>query len=268
MIVSSGQSENPAGLQVERAPGFPHWTIGVFLSGSTEIAYEHRTYVLEQRQCVITPPNNPYRLSVKKREREVWAIFEPRPALVSALWNASEERGITFVTFRDAAIWRSVGEALKELVRWWGEHPPQLLLAENALERILLLAQWTRSAQDQVILDERIARVTAHIEEHCAEVLNVEGIARVAALSPSRLAHLFREKMGLTPMQYIEFRRIERAKQLLLTTDLPIKEIAMRTGFPNADHFSVRFRKNSGQSPRAFREKPMRRYAELNPLEG
>ena len=51
----------------------------------------------------------------------------------------------------------------------------------------------------------------------------------------------------------------------LLTTDLPVQQIGLQVGFPNAQHFSTRFRKLTGQSPRAFREAPQRRFGELNP---
>ena len=68
-------------------------------------------------------------------------------------------------------------------------------------------------------------------------------------------------------MKFLEMRRIEKAKGLLLTTDLPVQEVGRLTGFPNAQHFSIRFRKMSGQSPRDFRLKPRRRFAELNPHE-
>jgi len=61
------------------------------------------------------------------------------------------------------------------------------------------------------------------------------------------------------------FSRIEKAKGLLRTTDLPIQEVGWLTGFPNAQHFSIRFRKMSGQPPRDFRRKPKRRNEELNP---
>ena len=66
-------------------------------------------------------------------------------------------------------------------------------------------------------------------------------------------------------MQFLEMRRIEKAKHLLLTTDLPVQQIGLHTGFPNAQHFSVRFRQLAGQSPRAFRTTPRRRFGELNP---
>ena len=98
--------------------------------------------------------------------------------------------------------------------------------------------------------------------------MTIESLSRVAALSPSRFAHLFRERTGVTPMNFLEARRMEQAKQLLLTTDLPVQQVAQNIGFSNAQHFSTRFRKLTGQSPSAFRQSPQRRFGELHPADG
>ena len=267
MIISAGESKQAPGLQMERGPGFPHWSAGFHLSGLTEFVCAHQTYQLPGRSAIILPPKTPYRLTIQKPQREIWMIFDPRPRLLQALLAPEDPAGVISVAFEDPGIWTGVQAGLRDLLRWWGSQPQQLPLAENALEKVLLLARWTHSLQKQPHLDERIARVTAHIEAHLHEEVSVEGLARVAGLSVSRLAHVFRDLMGLSPMQFLEMRRIEKAKGLLLTTDLPVQEVGRLTGFPNAQHFSIRFRKMSGQSPRDFRRKPRHRHEELNPQE-
>jgi AraC-like DNA-binding protein len=57
-------------------------------------------------------------------------------------------------------------------------------------------------------------------------------------------------------MLYIEATRIRRARDLLLRSDRRISDIAHEVGFENAFHFSTRFRKATGQSPREFRRRP------------
>ena len=57
-------------------------------------------------------------------------------------------------------------------------------------------------------------------------------------------------------MQFIEGERLRRAQEFLVSTDLPIKEIAKRVGFENPYHFSTRFRKRLGKSPRQYRRSP------------
>jgi AraC family transcriptional regulator, arabinose operon regulatory protein len=79
-------------------------------------------------------------------------------------------------------------------------------------------------------------------------------VANACNLSVSRLAHLFRAQVGLSPMQFLERERLERAKSLLELTPRQVGEIAREVGFEDAFHFSKRFRRWTGSSPRAFRQ--------------
>ncbi|MDE0860208.1 MAG: AraC family transcriptional regulator [Akkermansiaceae bacterium] len=268
MIIAAGRSITPAGEQMEREPGFPHWTAGFLIAGSIEIALTGgRTIQLESHACVIIPPNTPYELTVKKQQDQVWMIFDPRMHLQEGLRPLNQDFETFAVAFEDSETWTAVRAGLHDLVRWWGATPPHLLLAENAMVKVLLLARWEYDQQHHSTPDERIGRVVDIINNRLGEELSVETLAEEAGLSPSRFAHLFRERMGVTPMNFLESRRMEQARQLLLTTDLPVQEVALNIGFPNAQHFSTRFRKITGQSPSAFRKIPRRRFGELYPEE-
>jgi len=265
MIISAGKSTEKSGTRLERGAGFPHWTAGFFLSGLTETVCGEETWLLPGKSCAILEPNTPYTRTLKKPQNEVWMIFDPRASLLNALRSRQGAPGTFYIAFRDPEIWKLVQAGLGELLRWWGAQPPQLLLAENAMERVLLLAKMAQDRRQGAGLDERIAHAIAYINERIGEELCIEVLARVAGLSPSRFSHLFRETMGLAPMKFLEKRRIERARHLLLTSDLPVQQVGFNTGFPNAQHFSIRFRKLTGQSPSAFRQRPSRRFGELNP---
>lgn len=267
VILSAGKSEQQAGVELERKPGFPHWTAGFFLSGQTEIQCAHRTYLLGKQQCLILPPNTPYHLRVQKREREVWMLFDPRPDWVSGLRNPECPSGVSLVTF-PGRTWALPRRSLEELLEWWCANPPNVALAENAMERVLLLACQRRDSSSVEQLDERVQRVVQYIDNHLGEGVSVDTLAQVAALSPSRLAHLFKEQMRLSVMQHLEARRMEHAKQLLLSTNLSVKEVGARAGFCNPEHFCVRFTRWAGRSPKAFRANPPKRFAELNPEAG
>jgi AraC-like DNA-binding protein len=267
MIISAGKSNASAGLRVERGPGFPHWTAGFFLGGLTEITCGGRTWGLPGGHAVILAPHTPYELQLRKRQSEVWMIFDPRPHLLEALQPPEGQSNSFVVSFPDPATWAAVRAGLRDLLDWWGARVPQLPLAENAMERVLLLARLAAAQRQPTIADERIARVIDHISGHLDGEFGIGELARVAGLSVSRLSWLFKERTGLPPVKFLEARRIEKARHLLLTTDLPVQQIGLQVGFPNAQHFSTRFRKLTGQSPRAFRAVPRRRFGELHPSE-
>ncbi|GAB3425489.1 helix-turn-helix domain-containing protein [Flindersiella endophytica] len=101
------------------------------------------------------------------------------------------------------------------------------------------------------------AEVQATLEfigDHYPERLDLTTLARAVHLSPKRLAHCFREALGVTPMAYLRRYRLERAREQLIATDLPITQIAYSTGFQEPAHFSRTFRTHFGISARTVRD--------------
>jgi AraC-like DNA-binding protein len=67
---------------------------------------------------------------------------------------------------------------------------------------------------------------------------------------------MFKKASGVPPHAYITMRRLERAKELLLESDLPLVEVAASVGFQTQAHFTEVFHKHTGVTPRAFRLNP------------
>lgn len=82
----------------------------------------------------------------------------------------------------------------------------------------------------------------------------VQAIAHEVNLSPSYLSDLLRNTTGLNAQQYIQQHLIEKAKELLTTTDLSINEIAYQLGFEYSQSFSKLFKKNTRQTPLEYRQ--------------
>ena len=256
MIVMAGNSRNPTGYRFARACGLIHWTIGYNFRGAVEWHSGERHLRMGADCLVITPPNTPYDFVTTKSASEVWAIFEPRPAILPFLRHGDEPVAARFISLPGSAYRKRIRTAMDEFYAWWTHVPRQHALAENALERAIMLGRLAQPGHAASGLDARIAAALQYATENHAEVLTVAVLAAQANLSPSRFAHLFRAHTGITPMQFLEHRRLERAQQLLLFTRESIQEIATRVGFANPFHFSTRFRKLTRQSPREFRLHP------------
>jgi AraC-like DNA-binding protein len=95
--------------------------------------------------------------------------------------------------------------------------------------------------------------VRALIDRHYARPLTVDGLARRAGLSPFHFIRAFRSAYGETPHQYLRARRIDRARELLVTTPLPITEVCVQVGFQSLGSFSSLFRRLTGETPAAYR---------------
>jgi AraC-like DNA-binding protein len=83
--------------------------------------------------------------------------------------------------------------------------------------------------------------------------MNVEFLARKAGLSRSHFSREFSNEIGLTPVQFVLELKLNKAKELLLNTDMSVKEVARESGFFDAAHFCRQFSKFTGFSPAIYR---------------
>ncbi|MEH1802516.1 MAG: AraC family transcriptional regulator [Nostoc sp.] len=95
-----------------------------------------------------------------------------------------------------------------------------------------------------------LKQVTEYIHEHLHQDLKLADLSAIAQLSPYHFLRLFKQRMGITPHQYILQRRIEKAKHLLKHSNLSIAEIAMRTGFCDQSHLTRCFKHIVGITPK------------------
>jgi AraC-like DNA-binding protein/quercetin dioxygenase-like cupin family protein len=104
-------------------------------------------------------------------------------------------------------------------------------------------------------LSPEMAIVVEHIESHIDEPLPVERLARESGLSIPRFKSRFRAEAGFPPAEFVLRRRIERASRLLSSTHATVLEIALQSGFTSSQYFASAFRRVTGMTPTAFREK-------------
>lgn len=93
------------------------------------------------------------------------------------------------------------------------------------------------------------------MNEHLGESLSLETLSAAAYLSPSALCRNFENVFGTPPMQYLHKLRLQKARELLQSTSLPLNEIALLCGFYDASHFCRRFKEHSGIAPKEYRKR-------------
>lgn len=100
----------------------------------------------------------------------------------------------------------------------------------------------------------KLRRTLAYIQAHLTQTLSLGTLAEVAHMSPTHFAHLFKQATGLAPHRYVVLCRIERAKQLLSETTMPLIDIGPEVGFSDQSHFTALFRKYVSLTPKTYRD--------------
>lgn len=129
-------------------------------------------------------------------------------------------------------------------------------LLQSVLTAALLTVRHMDAAPSEEIAEDRILseRVRTYIDAHYTEPINLQTIAEHLHVSPYYMSHVFKKMSGYSPIQYLLRRRIGEAQTLLISTDLPIVEIAMAVGFDTQNYFNAQFTKHVGVPPKKYRE--------------
>jgi AraC family transcriptional regulator len=93
-----------------------------------------------------------------------------------------------------------------------------------------------------------------YIESHLGEDLSLESIAAASAMSPFRFARAFKKATNQSPRQFVIARRIDRAMELLRSTDRDLTEVANLVGFSTQSHFTSVFNRRCGITPKRYRD--------------
>lgn len=249
--------ENP-GYRVERPAGCHDWLLIYTVEGQGLFSDEASLFVAEANDAVLIPPHVPHRYEVAPGAEHwelLWAHFLPTSPWRTWLKWPTLSSGWGHVRLENEAARTQVLDRFHEVVQLTaGYRHHREPLALNALEAVLM------GCHEQVVLergegiDPRIGDVLDFICRRLDQPLTIDDLARQCHLSPSRFAHLFRQQMEMTPIEFIQQQRIERACEMLEHTGYPIAEIARQVGFENAFYFSRRFKLARGMSPRQFRQ--------------
>jgi LacI family transcriptional regulator len=112
----------------------------------------------------------------------------------------------------------------------------------------------TRQSTDILAVDDpQIAHALRFIREHACERISVTDVLRHCPMARRSLETRFRKLLGRTPRQEIARQKVSRVKELLVGTDLPVGQIAERTGF-DAENISAAFKQETGLTPIEFRK--------------
>jgi AraC family transcriptional regulator of arabinose operon len=258
-ILTGHFHEGPA-YGAQRDHGTGDWLIIYTVAGSGRIAAQPGVPVTDTKHgdiVVFRPCTfHDYRTAAQPGHWELlWAHVHPRDSWHDLLAWPEIAPGIMRLEL-DRIIAARVDDGMREAhALASGPLPRREQLAMNALERALLWCDVANIHPGEPRFDPRIRVAMEALCRDLSTPISVAELARGAALSPSRFAHLFRAQVGSSVIRYREHQRLSRACQLLSVTEHAVATVAAAVGFSNPFHFSTRFRRFTGMSPRSYRRR-------------
>lgn len=112
----------------------------------------------------------------------------------------------------------------------------------------------------QDYLQSRIALTVQYINQHLYQKINVKQLAESIYVSPDHFTKSFKRIIGMSPNEFIQLQRVDYARNLLSTTQIPITEIATTIGFEHCSQFTKMFTQKTGKSPSEYRKSFLEEY--------
>lgn len=109
------------------------------------------------------------------------------------------------------------------------------------------------TTEPQAQEERTITGITRYVQEHMSEDVSLGVLAEEFHLNPQYISQLFKSEIGVGFLAYLTGIRMERAKKLLLTTDLPVADVAEQSGYGDYRVFTKVFKKNEGVTPSQYR---------------
>lgn len=123
-----------------------------------------------------------------------------------------------------------------------------LLLQTMLTEIVYLSKQHTESR-----FDRYVNQAVAYMKGHVTETVRVTDIAAAVGVHPVYLQRIFKERMGMSLIDYLNSYRVKKACRLLTSTTFPVIEIGVECGFSSRQHFTRCFRERLGMNPSEYR---------------
>lgn len=221
--------------------------------GAMELTLAGTPVLAGAGQTVLFDCREPYSYAASDGLEFTWLLFNGlnARAFYRKILQARGRRA--FVPSYPAEIVQMLGSLLSGCAEEARLSEAQCSQLIHRLLCLLLLDESTVSHADS----DRIAQAIRYMNRHLFEPIGVQEVADSVSLSASHFSRQFKARTGYSPYEYIVLRRIDKAKYMLSSTELSVKEIAYATGYNSEENFIHSFRKNVGIAPGLFRKYPV-----------
>lgn len=241
---------------------FNNYLIFCVDQGSMHIENESRSYTAHKGDIGIINCHMPHAY-IALESNTIFTWFHFSGATTQKIYEHILERhSAVFHVSSSSGVWKKIHE-LVDLLR----------TQENSAEEIVIEDRITKQIYDILISMLFIAKETGHtvnpsrnpvieqsiryIREHYMEPMEINDVADSVSVSRFHFSRMFKSEVGYTPHEYLVLFRINRAKELLKSTDYSISEIASMVGYEYSTSFTSVFQRKIGVTPKKYRDMPL-----------
>ncbi|GIH15845.1 AraC family transcriptional regulator [Rugosimonospora africana] len=252
LVTDAGYFPRARGHGMTRPEGAPTSIVIICQDGAGQLWYGERSYRVEAGDAVVIPSDEPHRY--RSDDERPWTIgwFHADGLDVPELTQAAlGPARVPVAPLRDVyTAWHLVDRVIAALER--DETEASLLAAAGAAWNVFAqIASERRLGPAGTI--ERVNIAQDYLRKNLAAAPSVSELARLAGLSTSHFAAVFRRSAGMGVLEYIKRLRNSRARELLIATSMPIAEVGRSVGYSDPFYFSRQFHSINGTSPSDFR---------------
>jgi AraC-like DNA-binding protein len=241
----------------------PHYILCIGVAGEADVTIGSDRYRLARDTLVLTPPHVPQSFVKTSDEMLCFYTVHFTAQVYGLLDMPSLYRLPSMLTLTPARM-SDFHNAARRIVQELADARPGCILAAGGECAGMLAWLWRETVDGAGILAghevstvaalPRLAPVLHAIQIRYAEPLRVRDLAGLVHLHPAWFSTRFKQLTGLSPAQYLMRYRLERVRELLVSTDRSVREIAALTGFQDPLYLSRQFRRLLGTSPTAYRQ--------------
>ena len=211
---------------INRPQGMKGYIINLTLRGQARAKAGDGFLLCRENDLLLFPPGVPHHYGRDEHSEywdHLWIYFIPRPYWIDWLKWDQTIHGIGKTTINDPDQLQQLRDLFYEVIRHHSASVPlSEALAMNALERLILRCFQQQPISNRHAHDPRINAICDYLNAHIAQEVKIETLAAMVFISPSRLAHLFKNELGQTVYAWRETQRINRARWLIQSTSLPL----------------------------------------------
>lgn len=236
--------------EVYRPHGRKDYQLILLLVGQGTVKYNGMDYLAKKGDVILFFPGQPQHYLYSPRHTAYWVHFTGTE--VASLLPSAE----TSPVLSCRSVFAQLQTWMQALLAEQHAHLPQKESCAQAYLRLVLAALCrvqTRSAALPSAQFSQLLPALSVLENYCFRHDTIAELARACSLSPYHFIRLFRACTGLTPIAYRTKIAMEKAKRLLVETEMPVKAISSALGYSDPLYFSRVFTTHTGDSPTVYR---------------